>query len=183
VRATTCAGTEVDGKDNVPTVISQVGIEIVPPDHTGDINNYTLIYVTNNENLAEAFQVTGLPVVFDRTITSEFTYDSTGKAGELYVEVGGPDLPAYFFTGTETDPAGAGSDFKANWWFKGSGGIIKQASDFPNIAFGSASVSLHTSRKSFLGKLIGGNTDADFHFLPVRGVYSSAHMEVTVSTK
>ena len=183
VRATSCAGAKVDGQRSVPTVISQIGIEIVPPDGTGDINNYTLIYVTNNEDLTEAFRVAGLPVVFDPTITYEFTYDSTGKTGELYVETAEPDLPAYFLTGMETDPAGAGSEFKANWWYKGTGGIIKQASDFPNIAFGPANVSLHTSRKSLLGRLIDGNTDADFHFLPVRGVYSSARMDVTVSMK
>lgn len=183
VRATSCAGAKVNGASPVPTIISQIGIEIVPPDGTGDINNYTLIYVTNNEDLTEASRTVGLPAFFDPTITYEFTYNLTGKAGELYVEAAGEGLPAYFLSGTETDPAGAGFDFKANWWFKGPAGIIKQASDFPNIAFGTASVSLHTSRSSLLGRLIGGNTDADFHFLPLRGVYASAHMDVTVSTK
>ncbi len=183
VRATSCAGAKVDGERALPTIISQIGIEIVPPDGTGDINNYTLIYVTNNAELTKAFHVAGLPVVFDPTITYEFTYDSTGTAGELYVQAAGPDLPAYFLTGTEADPTGAGSDFKANWWFQGPDGVIKQASDFPSIAFGAANVSLHTSRPSLLGQLSGGNTDADFHFFPVRGVYSSAHMEVTVSAK
>jgi hypothetical protein len=183
VRATSCGSVMIDRERGVPTVISQIGIEIVPPDNTGDINNFTLIYVTDNQELAEALSEVALPVVFDPTITYEFTYDSTGKSGELYVEAAGPDLPAYFLIGAETDPAGGGSDFKANWWYKGFAGVIKQASDFPNIAFGPANVSLHTSRNSLLGKLIGGNTDADFHFLPVRGVYSSAHMDVTVNTK
>ena len=183
VRATSCTGAMVDGHRAGPTIISQVGIEIVPPDSTGDINNYTLIYVTNNTELTKAFEQAGLPAVFDPTIAYEFTYDSTAQAGELYVQAAGPDLPAYFLTGTESDPAGGGSDFKANWWYKGPAGVIKQATDFPSIAFGPANVSLHTSRTSLLGQLIGGNTDADFHFFPVRGVYSSAHMEVTVSTK
>jgi hypothetical protein len=124
-----------------------------------------------------------LPAIFDSPIAYEFTYDSTRKAGELYVEAEGPDLPAYFLTGTEIDPTGGGTDFKANWWYKVSAGVIKQASDFPNIAFGTANVSLHTSRKSLLGMLIGGNTDVDFHILPVRGVYASAHVQVTVSAQ
>ena len=183
VRATRCAGAQVDGGAAVPTIISQIGIEIVPPDGTGDINNYTLIYVTDNARLALAFRLAGLPAIFDPTITYEFTYDSTGKSGELYVEAEGAGLPAYFLTGTESDPSGAGFDFKANWWYQGFGGVIKQASDFPNIAFGSANVTLHTSRESVLGKLIGGNSDADFHFLPVRGVYASAHMDVTISAQ
>jgi hypothetical protein len=183
VRATSCAGAQVNGGAAVPTIISQIGIEIVPPDGTGDINNYTLIYVTDNAQLALAFRLVGLPAIFDPTITYEFTYDATGKSGELYVEAGGAGLPAYFLTGTETDPTGAGSDFKANWWFAGPAGVIKQASDFPNIAFGTTNVSLHTTRESALGKLIGGNSDADFHFFPVRGVYVTAHMDVTTSSR
>ena len=183
VRATRCAGAQVNGGPGVPTIISQIGIEISSPDGTGDINNYTLIYVTDNAQLALAFRIAGLPAFFDPTLTYEFTYDSTGKSGELYVEAQGQGLPGYFLTGTETDPSGSGSDFKANWWYQGFAGVIKQASDFPNIAFGPANVSLHTSRESVLGKLIGGNTDADFHFLPVRGVYAAAHMDVTISSR
>jgi len=183
VRATSCASAQVNGGAGVPTIISQIGIEIVAPDGTGDINNYTLIYVTDNAQLALAFRLAGLPAVFDPTITYEFTYDSTGKSGELYVEAEGVGLPAYFLTGTETDPSSGGSDFKANWWYEGFAGVIKQASDFPNIAFGPANVTFHTSRKSVLGMLLGGNTDADFHFLPVRGVYRTAHMDVTISAQ
>jgi len=183
VRATRCASAQVNGGAGVPTIISQIGIEIVPPDGTGDINNFTLIYVTDNAQLALAFRLVGLPAVFDPSIAYEFTFDSTSKSGELYVEAGGASLPAYFLTGTETDPSGGGFDFKANWWFQGFAGVIKQASDFPNIAFGPANVSLHTSRESVLGKLIGGNSDADFHFLPVRGVYAAAHMDVTTSSR
>jgi len=182
VRATSCASVQVDGGVGVRTIISQIGIEITPPDGTGDINNYTLIYVTDNAQLALAFHLVGLPAIFGPAITYEFTYDSTGKSGELYVEAEGMGLPGYFLTGVETDPSSAGFDFKANWWYQGFAGVIKQASDFPNIAFGPANVSLHTSRESVLGKLIGGNTDADFHFLPVRGVYSAAHMDVTISS-
>jgi hypothetical protein len=84
VRATNCASAKVNGESGVPTIISQIGIEIVPPDGTGDINNFTLINVTNNAELTEAFHEAGLPVVFDPTITYEFTYDSTGKSGESY---------------------------------------------------------------------------------------------------
>ena len=46
VRATSCASAAVDKARGAPTIVSQIGIEIVPPDKTGDINNYTLLYVT-----------------------------------------------------------------------------------------------------------------------------------------
>ncbi len=181
VRATSCTGVSVNGGRKTATRLSQIGVEIVPPDGTGDINNYTLIYVSDNAELVSAFQCAGVPALFDPTLTYQFTYDSTGKAGELYVEAESLGLPAYFLTGTETDPTAPGSDFKANWWYADGRTVVKQASDFPDIAFGTSSISLHTDRTSFLGKLIGGNTDSDYHFLPVRGVYASAHMEVTVS--
>jgi len=183
VRATSCADVSVNGGHKTPTLISQVGVEIVPPDGTGDINNYTLIYVSDNLELVSAFRCAGVPALFDPTLAYQFTYDPTGTAGELYVEVESLGLPAYFLTGTETDPTAPGSDFKANWWYATSHEIVKQASDFPDIAFGTSSISLHTDRNSDLGKLIGGNTDSDYHFLPVRGVYPSAHMDVIVNRK
>jgi len=182
VRATSCGDVSVNGGRPVPTIISQIGVEIVPPDGTGDINNYTLIYLSNNPELVLAFNRAGVPAALDPDLKYEFTYDSSGTAGELYVEADAFNLPAYFLTGTETDPSGAGSDFKANWWFATPREIVKQASDFPDIAFGTSNISLHTTRTGMLGKLIGGNTDSDFHFLPVRGVYASAHMQVTVAT-
>ena len=181
VRATSCEGVSVNGGRSLPTNISQIGVEIVPPDGTGDINNFLLIYATNNPDLALAFVLTGVPAIYDPTLTYQFTYDSTGVAGELYAEVEGLGLPAYFLAGTETDPTAPGSDFKANWWYLSNGSKIKEASDFPDIAFGTANMSLYTDKNSYLGKLIGGNSDSDYHFLPLRGVYPAAHMQVTLS--
>src|SRR5215471_6945689 len=54
VRATSCGSAQVNGGVSVRTIISQIGVEIVSPDGTGDINNYTLIYVTDNAQLALA---------------------------------------------------------------------------------------------------------------------------------
>ena len=183
VRATNCKDLSVNGGRKAPTSISQIGIEIVPPDGTGDINNFTLLYVSDNAEMVRAFRGSGVPALYDPTLTYQFTYDSTGKAGELYVEVESYGLPAYFLTGTEIDPTAPGSVFNANWWYANSKEVVKQASNFPAIAFGVPSVSFHTDRNSDLGKLIGGNTDSDFHLFPVRGIYATAHMEVSVSGK
>jgi hypothetical protein len=183
VRATSCRNLSVNGGRKTPTNISQIGIEIVPPDGTGDINNFTILYVSDNPELVNAFRGAGVPALFDPTLTYQFTHDSTGKSGELYVEVESLGLPAYFLTGTETDPTAPGSDFKANWWYAFPHHVVKQASNFPDIAFGTPTVSFHTDRSSDLGKLIGGNTDSDFHYFPVRGVYPSAHMDVIVTGK
>jgi hypothetical protein len=151
VRATNCKGLSVDGGRKFPTAISQIGIEIVPPDGTGDINNFTILYVSDNLELVNAFRRARVPALYDPTLTYQFTYDATGKAGELYVEVQAAGLPAYFLSGTETDPTAPGSDFKANWWYATSRVVVKQASDFPAIAFGTPSVTFHTNRDSDLG--------------------------------
>ena len=182
VRATSCEDVLVDRSPAQPTDLSQIGINLVAPDGTGDINNYTVIYVTNNEDLARRFQIAGLPAVFDPQLTYEYTADSTGLAGELYVTAAGEELPAYFLFGTETEPPpNSQQSFLANWWFTGPEGRMKQSTLFPAISFGRAAVSLYTSSASLLGTLIGGNTDGNFSILSVRGVYPGATMTVSVS--
>ena len=73
VRATSCQGVSVGQSRAQPTELSQIGINLVAPDGTGDINNYTVIYVTNNQALADHFQAAGLPAVFDPQLTYEYT--------------------------------------------------------------------------------------------------------------
>lgn len=182
VRATSCEAVGVDQSQAQPTELSQIGINLVPPDGTGDINNYTVIYVTNNQSLAKRFQIAGLPAVFDPQLAYEYTPAPDGLSGELYVTAAGEELPSYFLFGTEAEPPlNSQQSFLANWWFTGPEGRMKQSTLFPAIAFGMAAVSLYTSNVSWLGKLIGGNTDANFSILSVRGVYPAATMTVSVS--
>ena len=181
VRATSCESVKINSGPAKATNLSQIGVEITPPDNTGDINNYTLIYVTDNPALVLAFNLAGVPATYDPTLTYQFTYDATGKSGELYVKAESLAVPAYFISGTETDPASPPQDFKANWWYLAGHRLIKQASDFPDIAFGTATVGVHTNKYSLLGNLIGGNSYSTFSILPLRGVYPSAHMQVSAS--
>src|SRR5436190_6641069 len=69
VRATSCESVRVNGGGAAPTNISQIGVEIAAPDGTGDINNYTLIYISNNPELVTAFNHAGVPAVLDATLT------------------------------------------------------------------------------------------------------------------
>ena len=183
VRATSCESVAIGQSPGQPTEVSQIGINLVPPDGTGDINNYTLIYVTNNQVLAEYFQVAGLPAVFDPRLTYEYTPgQAAGAPGQLYVTAAGSELPAYFLFGTETDPLpNSQQKFLANWWFTGYAGKMKQSTSFPVISFGTAAVTLYTSKNAPLGDLIEGNTDSNFPILSVRGVYPTAMMTVTLS--
>jgi len=182
VRATSCEGVAVGQSEAQPTVISQIGINLVAPDGTGNINNYTVIYVTNNLVLAQYVRTVGLSAIFDPELTYEYTPDPTGTSGELYVAAAGQGLPAYFLFGTESDPPpNSQQTFLANWWFTGNAGKIKQSTSFPAISFGTAAVTLYTSKNSLLGNLIGGNTDSNFPILSVRGVYPTATMAVTIN--
>ncbi len=134
----------------------------------------------DNQALAEHFQIAGLPAVFDPQLTYEYTPDSIGTSGELYVSAAGQGVPAYFLFGAETDPLpNSQQSFLANWWFTGNGGKMKQSTVFPVISFGTAAVTLYTSNTSLLGNLIGGNTASNFSILSVRGVYPAATMTVT----
>jgi hypothetical protein len=78
VRATSCQGVAIGQSAAQPTELSQIGINLVAPDGTGDINNYTVIYVTNNRVLVENFQAAGLPAVFDPALAYEYTPDPMG---------------------------------------------------------------------------------------------------------
>jgi hypothetical protein len=182
VRATSCDSVSVDGQPGQPTALSQIGVNLVAPDGTGDINNYTVIYVTNSKALAIRFQIFGLPAIFDPLLSYEFTPNQDGTSGQLYVAASGIDLPPYFLFGTETEPPpNSEQSFLANWWFAAPGGRMKQSTTFPAISFGTAAVTHYTSNQSPLGNLISGNTDGNFPILSVRGVYPSATMTITLS--
>ena len=79
-------------------------MEIVPPDNTGDINNYLLFYISDNWQLVTALISAGAPALYDPNVTYQFTYDSTGKSGVLYAQVEALGVPAYTIYGAETDP-------------------------------------------------------------------------------
>jgi hypothetical protein len=68
----------------------------------------------------------------------------------------------------------------ANWWFAGRENIAKLSTAIPGIAYGPSTASLHTSKMTGLGKLIGGNTDANFLFFDARGVFATGQLTVSV---
>ena len=185
IRATSCASVAVDGHFPQQTNLSQIGINIVAPDGTGDINNYTLVYLSNNPALVASFNLAGLPAEYDPRLTYQFTAPVTAN-GDLYVAVDGQSTPPYFIYGPETaPPPNSATVFLANWWYSpksifGSG-RMRQQTLFPAISFGTSAVTFYTSSTSLLGNLIGGNTFSNLSVLALRGVYPNAHMEVTVT--
>jgi hypothetical protein len=182
IRATSCASATVDGRNPRPTTLSQIGVNIVAPDGTGDINNYTLVYISNNPFLVASFLAAGLPAKYDPDLTYEFSAP-TNANGSLYVAASSFDSARYFIYGPETaPPPNSATVFLANWWYAPHGDLkMRQQSLFPAISFGTSGVTFYTASTSTLGKLIGGNLFSNFSVLALRGVYPSAHMEVTTS--
>jgi hypothetical protein len=181
VRITQCAGVQVAGTPSLPTVISQIGINIVPPDGTGTINNYVVVYVSNNPFLVRALQRAGAPAQYDPAITYQYTLSSDGVNGTLYGAAPTPGVPAYFLYGPETEPPpNSGELFIANWWY-GDRTVVKEATTLPAISFGTSGVVFYTSQSSVLGALIGGNAYNAFTTLSLHGEYETGTMIVTVS--
>jgi hypothetical protein len=181
-RVTQCAAAQVGHAPAIPTILSQIGINLVSPDGTGTINNYTLLYISNNPFLVHAFQLVGVPARYDANMTYQYTLNGAATGGTLYATAEAPGIPAYFFYGTETEPPPNSAElFIANWWYAPNA-RIKQSSTFPAISFGTSAAAFYTSNVSPLGDLIGGNADSNFTYLSVRGEYPSATLKVTAAS-
>lgn len=178
VRASLCRAASMDGSPPEPVRVGQVGVVLVPPDGTGDINNYTLLYATDNRRLALGLEVAGLPVLFDPDLVYEVTPDPPGAGGELFVDASPLTSPAWFLSGTVNDPPpGPAFPFVANWWFRTRSGRLEMSTSIPLLSYGSGSVQVYTRRNSLLGGLIGGNTS--LFGVNLRGVFAKAVMSVT----
>ena len=176
VRAAECQ-INVGGGPARPVRIAQIGVAIASPDGTGQINNYTLLYATNDSRLAGALQDLGLAVGLDPLLAYEFN----SATGEVYVAVAPPGVPAYFLSGSASNPPSGGDPVTANWWAQTRRGTLKMATSIPAISYGfPTSTVLHTSRASLLGGIIGGNTDASFPFFNARGKFTSGTFSVAV---
>ncbi|MCX6613798.1 MAG: hypothetical protein NTW74_23500 [Acidobacteria bacterium] len=174
-RASECQSVVIDNSKPEAVRLSQIGVSVVSPDGTGDINNYTVIYVTNSKRLAQRLERAGLPVKVDEDLAYEV------NAGNLFVDVSPEDGPAYFFNGAVTDPApNTGFPFLANWWYESNRGRMKMATNIPNIAFGASAVTIYSRKDAPVGKLINGNTFSAFGVYNVRGKFATGRMEVTV---
>jgi hypothetical protein len=160
-------------------LVAQIGVSIASPDGTGQINNYSLLYETNNLSLWRALRSAGWPALYDPHLAYEFTPGTTGS-GSVYIAVSPLDGP-YFLEGDASPPPGPPAPVVANWWFASNGTNVKLATSIPapGIAYGQATTTLFTSELTGLGALIGGNSDANFPFLNARGIFAQATLTVS----
>ena len=175
VRTARCRGIAVNGYMPKAGEIVQIGLVIVQPDFTGDINNYTLWYYTSDAKLATQLRDAGVAAQHVPTIDYDF---DTGD-NSLFVRVPRPGSPRLTLFGTVSpspNPAGA---FLANWWQQADAGRVKMSTQVPTINIGGADLTLMTDPSNPLGQLIGSGS-IGFPIIQQFNTFTTAHMGVSV---
>jgi hypothetical protein len=147
-------------------------VVIVPPDFTGDINTYTILYYTSDAALAILLDLAGVEAQYVPTMTDDYL------AGQLHVRVPRPGYPALSVDGRVVAPDAPAGSFRANWWQSGRHGVVKMDTNVPAIAIGTADLVLTTHPRGPLGALIGGGS-IGFPVLQQFNLFPKAHMEVS----
>ena len=175
VRTASCRGIAVNGHQSKTGEIIQIGLVIVPPDGTGDINNYTVWYSSSDARLAAQLSKAGVGAQLVTTID----YDFDPAEDSLFVMVPMPGSPRLALSGAvHPSPFPSGS-FLANWWQQTEAGNVKMSTNVPVIHIGGADLTLTTHPGGSLGQLIGGGSTG-FPLLQQFNIFGSAHMEVSL---
>ena len=174
VRVASCAGVSVDGSAAEPGTVAQLGVGIVSPDGTGDINNYTVWYYTTSLRLAVRLALLGVPAQW----APRLSFELSGTT--LTIDVKHPNQPPFHVTSTVA-PGSAPTDFSANWWRLNGARLTKMDTRFPGIVFGGGATTLTTPATSPLASLLGASTVSSFPFLDSYNIIPTAPMTVSVS--
>ncbi|WP_165224002.1 hypothetical protein [Aquisphaera insulae] len=181
VRTARCGGIAVNGGRLRAGTIVQIGAVIVPPDSTGDINNYTLWYYTSNLELAIHLAARGIPAQYVPSLDFCYAPAGPGLPASLRVVVPRPAWPPLQIEGLVTASDGPASSFLANWWVKAGRRVVKMGTSVPEIHIGAADLLLETWHRGPLGRLIGGDT-LGFPALQQFNTFAHARMGVTFSS-
>lgn len=179
VRTARCGIAVAGQKPNIGS-ITQVGLVIVPPDFTGDINNYTLYYYTTDAELANHLVRLGVGAQHVENIAYGYVPGLAGSPVPFLVDVPRPGDPTFSLSGTVTMSGTPSGSFVANWWQNGRRGNVKMNTNVPAIYIGSANLTLETGAENELGLLIGGGSSG-FPALQQFNTFSMAHMEVAAA--
>lgn len=178
VRTSRCQGISVDGAREKAGEIVQIGLVLVPPDFTGDINNYTLWYYTSDAKLAQALRRAGVDAQHVPTIAYAYLPQAPGDSDPLAVIVPPPGRPQLAVGGHVTASGSPAGSFEANWWAQAGAARVKMDTDVPVIFIGTADLTLLTSPSNAIGQLFGGGS-VPFPILQQFNTFAHAHMSVT----
>ena len=99
----------MDGKKSEPGTVAQIGISLVGPDSTADINNYTLWYTTDNALLHAKLTAAGVDAILENDLS--YLLSVSGGTGSLDAESGTAQTPAYEVTGSVIVPTSSPTTF------------------------------------------------------------------------
>jgi hypothetical protein len=171
VRVASCGDVVVDGHDQGATIISHIGIGLVGPDTTVNLNNYTLWYATDSALLHARLTAAGVNADKSNALGLSFAN------GSLTVTSSSSHTPSFTVQGSAILPTNPAVPTSASWWDNGSKGAIRSRTVLPSIQFGTASTVLTTPAGSALANLIGGTT-LTFPVLDSYNVFPGGDMEV-----
>ncbi|MFN0053774.1 MAG: hypothetical protein ACKV0T_16465 [Planctomycetales bacterium] len=169
----------VDGQRARVGTILQIGAVIVPPDFTGDINNYTLWYYTSDSKLAHHLKKLGMPVQLVPTINFQQIPSADDGPDSFQITVPRPGNPALSLAGEVVPSEASAGTFTANWWVETNRGTVKMQTHVPEILIGDADLVLTVEEDSSLSDLIGGPT-LGFPILQQFNVFPTAQMDVKI---
>lgn len=169
VRVASCAGVKIDGADIGGGTVAQVGVNLVSPDGSGDLDNYTLYYDTTSAVFTARLRAFG----FDSRWLPGIQYTDAGTS--LAVSVPGR---GYSVSGPVDPPTAPGIPFEADWWSAGPSSESKTATTLPSIQFSTAHMTIATQPRSELRQIIGAPT-ATFPIFDSYNHFAAAHMTVT----
>jgi hypothetical protein len=173
VRTARC-GIAIDGGRARHGEIVQVGAVIVPPDFSGDMNNYTIWYETSDLYLALRLALAGVHAQFVATLD----YDYQPGDPAFHVAVPLPGIPRLDLSGTVTPSTQSAGSFLANWWQATPTGIVKMGTNVAVIDIGGGDLTLTTAPQGLLGQLLGGSSSR-FLILQQFNTFVAARMNVT----
>ena len=178
VRVADCDGISVAGKKPKPGTVAQVGITVAPIDETASINNYTLWFATNLGPLHAKLRSKGVASELDSNLAYSFVPVPPGQRS-LTIAATPPKGPAYSVAGTALVPTAAPVPFIATWWAETAQGSVRMRTEFPEIRFADATMTLSTPASSALAALVGDST-LTFAILDSHNAFEAAALSIDV---
>jgi hypothetical protein len=175
VRTAQCSNIAVAGHGPMAGAMVQIGAVIVPPDFSGDINNYTIWFSTSNAKLATQLRKVGV----DAQLVPVIDYDYQSGNNSLTVRVPAPFESSLTLSGSVLPSPNAAGSFIANWWQQTKTGVVKMSTNVAVIKIGSANLTL-TTEDDPLAQLFGGSSTG-FPIIQQFNTFAAANMQVSVN--
>lgn len=177
VRVADCKSVKVKNGKGKPGTVAQVGVSLVGPDATANINNYTLWYATNNKELAQELSKLGVDAAYSKDIDYHFAPGSNGS-GPFDIAVAADGGSEHVVHGTASVPTAAAVPFVASWWYETCHGVVQMRTDLPQIQFGQSVMTLTAVGDDIVD--VVGAAPLGFPALDSYNTFSAATMIVSV---